>query len=277
MKRQLLVAVVLAVVVAMGSSSSALATYMTGGDAATQAAADAVLDIVFTIDTSGSMFDDINAIGNVAQNVVTNLDCPKGDIWVRARFMSFTTYTYGIFNEPITTYVTAKGGTPVTNHSEDNGPAVTDLVNWYNWNDDTAADQDYYKAIVTIGDEGTENGYPVYQDDWDAAYVANQAAIANDVMVFGWVADPYPGVEAVFRAMSEGGTGYGYTFGDTGGLFTNYNAAQGAELEAEIERIICTAGGGGTTVIPEPGTFVIWGLGLLSVVGFGWFRRKRAA
>lgn len=64
------------------------------------------------------------------------------------------------FNENVRSYVLAKGGTPSTNQSEDNGPAVVD------------------HAIVTIGDEGTQDGAPVAQNDWDVAFQANQLAIS---------------------------------------------------------------------------------------------------
>ncbi len=94
---------------------------------------------------------------------------------------------------------------------------MTDLANWYNWNDDTTVDQDYYMAIVSIGDEGTENGYPSDQADWDAAFVANQAAISEGIMVFSLVGTPWPSYtgnkahrDAVFQTMAEGGSGGGY-------------------------------------------------------------------
>lgn len=261
-------------------ATAPMASSLVGGDAVDQASADAILDIVFTIDTSGSMYDDINAIGAVAQNVVQNLDCPDIDCYVRARFMGITS-NRGIFDENVRKYVQDSGNTPLSNHIEDNGPAVTDLVNYYNWNDDSTADQSYYKAVVTIGDEGTESGYPVYQNDWDAAYQANQAAIAEDVLLFSWVTDdPIGGaagpVPVLFETMAVGGTGGGYTFGNTGGTYLEQGP--GFDLEAELERIICTAAGGGTNngggTVPEPSALMLMGGGLLGLVGLR--RRKKA-
>ncbi|WDP91256.1 MAG: PEP-CTERM sorting domain-containing protein [Desulfobacter sp.] len=267
MKKFLLLMVIFGVILGLSGSASAL--YVTGGDAASQADADDVLDIVFAFDTSGSMYDELNAVIGSIERIVTSINCPDCDVWVRATLMGITSdYTMG---ENVRDYVYGVGGTPVSNHSEDNGPAVTDLVNYFNWNDDTTADQDYYKAIVTIGDEGTENGAGVYQDDWDAAYAANQAADAAGIMVFSILGTPFTAAaEGVFSAMAIGGTGGGHTFADTGGTFVKTSSNT---IEQDIEDIICTAGGGGTgNEIPEPGTMILFGLGLL---GFAGYSRRR--
>lgn len=274
MKRKKIMAsgIGLAMLYAAGFAGTANASFMTGGDAADQASADDILDIVFAIDTSGSMYDDINAIGAAAQGVIENLECPDCDIWVRASFMGIKGKYGSVFNESVYDYVTTLGQTPTVNHSEDNGPAVVDLVNWYNWNDDSTASQDYYKAVVTIGDEGTDNGYPVNQDDWNAAYAANQAAIANNVFLFSWVTDdPYTGVVDLFETMAMGGTGGGYTFGFAGGGFVNDSAGTG-DVGETLERIICTAGSGGGNEVPEPATMLLFGTGIAGLVAS---RRKR--
>jgi hypothetical protein len=262
--------------------TSVFAGSITGGDAPDQASADAVLDIFFAIDTSGSMGDEASTIGNLTNNVVTNLDCPDTDVWVRARFFGIDgTWGGTLFDEDMVPYVTANGAAPpVTNQSEDNGPAVQDLVMFNDLVDDTTASQNYAKAVVSIGDEGTENGAPVAQDDYDAAFAANQAAIANGFFVFSILGNfPSAGAEDVFRLMAEGGSGGGYTFSDTGGTFTT---SETASTEQDIEDIICTAVApptpAETTPIP---TMNEWGMIIFMVIaGIGaayYLRRRKTA
>jgi len=258
----------------LGIAFNANATLVIGGDAVNQASASSILDIVFAIDTSSSMADDISSIGVKARTVIENLSCPTTDCYVRARFMGIAGVS-GIFNETVRNYVLDKGGTPVSNNSEDNGPAVTDLVNYYDWATDAGPGQKNYWAVVTIGDEGTENGSPVNQSDWDAAYIANQAAKSKGVFLFSWVADdPYAGVPDLFRTMATGGSGGGYTFADTGGAYIS-GPLTNVTVDQQLEDILCLAGSGGTGgngTVPEPASMVLAGLGLSALA---MTRRRR--
>jgi hypothetical protein len=237
-----------------------------------QASADSIVDIVFVIDTSGSMSDDIAAIGSAAATAVRNLSCKDIDCYVRARFMGITGNSGAIFNENVRSYVLAKGETPVSNQSEDNGPAVTDLVNHYGWNNDAVGAQKYFKGIVTIGDEGTEDGSPVNAADYAAAKVANDAAIADDVFLISWVTDdPFAGVEELFKAMAIGGTVGSTSYGDTGGAYLKLGS--GDNVQKAIEDIICFVAGGGDNEVPEPGSLALLGLGF---AGLAAMRRRRS-
>lgn len=273
----------------MGLGTTAQASTIIGGNATDLASATNVLDIVFAIDTSGSMFDDITQIGNVASAAITNLNCPE-DVWVRARFFGIAGQRGSVFDENLRTYLSGLGTVnPNYGSTEDNGWAVKDTAELYNWFQGTEfgmtdlSMKNTYKAVVHIGDEGTENGSPMLQDDWDAAVAANQAAINENVFVFSWVTDDPTNnlVVPVWQAMAEGNTGTnpgnftGPNCGDTGGALINgAGGLTDAEVQATIQQIICTAGSGGTGnqgTIPVPGTLLLMGMGL----GFAGMRLNR--
>lgn len=273
MKKMILLFAVISTFLLCGKSDAA---YFTGGDASDIDTATSILDIVFVSDTSASMQDEMTFISNNIVRIINNLDCPECDVYIRATLLGING-TFGNFNQTTRNYVYNATHTTygITNHQEDNAPAVTDMVNYYLWDDASSfrADQNYYKAVVTIGDEGTDDGYPVNNPDWNAARVANQAAIANDVMVFSLIGTVWPAYagdqpnrDAVFTALAVGGANpYGAALGNTGGAayFTTSDT-----LEADLEAILCRAAtGGNTDPVPEPGTLFLLGSGLFGLFG----------
>lgn len=271
-----------ALVTALGFSSSANASILIGGDAINQASATSILQIAFAIDTSGSMTDDIASIGAKAQSVIQNLSCPTTDCWVQARFFGINGTSGSVFNENLRTYIDGRNGAlvPTIDNTEDNGPAVVDLVNWYEWNASLATGtQNYFRAIVTIGDEGTQNGDPVNTADYEAAVLANAAAKAANIMLFSWVADDPTSAPfgPLMQAMAVGGTqtylGTTYNYVDTGGAYIS-GPLTDVTVEQQLEDIICFAasGGGNQNTVPEPGSLALIGLGAL---GLALSRRRK--
>jgi hypothetical protein len=255
--------------------ANADATSLSGGDAANQSSADSILDIVFAADTSVSIFDDIEEISDVAQASINNLNCPQGDIWVRANFLGIAENTKNIFDPVSTDYLTNLSGVTFSDLSsdtnEDNGPVVSDLIKYYDFNDNSASNQDYYKAVVSIGDEGTEDGLPILNSDLEAAFKANQNAVQNNTFLFSWVTDPRTDATSnVFEDMAIGGTNGGYNYDDTGGAFID-GSESNISVQQNLEDIFCTAGSGGTGTkpVPEPTTWLLFGTGLLGLAGLG--------
>lgn len=209
---------------------------------------DVILDIVFAIDTSGSMSDEASSISTAMAGVVNGLSLPGETLYVRSRMIGiYGTWSGTNFNENSTTVL----GAGITNQVEDNGPIVNDIINNYAWiNRASYPESRYYRAVVTIGDEGLQQGAPTDAADWAAGYSANQLAKANNVMVFSLLGNsPSAGAADVFRALAIGGTGYGYTLQNTGGTFTQTSSST---LQTDIRNALMIAAQGGILSANSP-------------------------
>ena len=254
---------------------------LNGGDAATAEAADTFVDIVFAIDNSGSMGDEAASISDNVQAAIENLQCPNIDVWVNARFMGITgTWGGTLFDEVATTILSNAGDSTTINSSEDNGPVVYDFSIAQNyWQGAATGTQAYQKAVVTIGDEGLQNGSPVNQDDYDVGKEANDEAIGNDTLVFSIIGNsPSTGAAELFTALAEGGVELGgHQFNPTGGFAVD---STDENLQTRLEEVFCTAGTGGNSVSAQPiPTLSQWTLAflamLLAYLGYLGMRRRQ--
>jgi hypothetical protein len=108
-------------------------------------------EVLFLMDTSGSMSDEFSALCGKINDIVQGLQ-NKG--------INLEYKILGITQQRNCTNGTVKNSVsnPTVNHSEDWGPAVEDVANQYPWK------SGYARIAMPMSDEGAENG-----DRWDAA------------------------------------------------------------------------------------------------------------
>jgi hypothetical protein len=135
------------------------------------------VDIVFVMDTSGSMNDEFSTLCAEIPNIVQGIQ--DQGFPVTYTILGITSTKQCAVNH-VKSYVLGTGNTPVSNHSEDWGPATQDIANYYQW------ESGYTRVIVPMSDEGPENGNACYDpgSDRNAITAAIAAANANTVHVF---------------------------------------------------------------------------------------------
>ncbi len=130
------------------------------------------VDVVFVMDTSGSMDDEFQALCGQISSVVSQLQ--SMGISVNYRILGITE-TRSCATQTVQGLV--PGGR--VNDLEDWAPAVSDLSGSYSWQ------PGHTRLIIPMSDEGPEDGDPVNDpgDDRDAINVAISLAKANQVVV----------------------------------------------------------------------------------------------
>lgn len=182
-------------------------------------------DIVFAIDTSGSMHDEFSELCSKIDDVVAGLQ-GRG-ITVRYRILGITS-NYLCTDGYVTNLI--PGAT--SDHSEDWGPATYDLSYGYDWA------PGYVRLIIPMSDEGPENGNGCYDpgDDRDSITMAIAAAQANNVRVAPVIGSGYNAcVETLAQDLA---------YGTGGTLF--YSTDPSGDLADGIATIVQTA------VKPDP-------------------------
>lgn len=126
------------------------------------------VDIIFVMDTSGSLSDEADALKSSIVTIKQDLSSIydfNSKLWSITDEFDFSSsgFDSSVIKEiPNTT----------SNHYEDWGPATYDIATFYNkWRKDSV------KIVVPISDEGPENGNGLYQDDAD---VIKKARLALD-------------------------------------------------------------------------------------------------
>jgi hypothetical protein len=181
------------------------------------------VDIVFVFDTSGSMSDEGQSLCSVIDDVIQEIQ--SQDVSVNHVVWAISSYWSSYSFPCITSSVMGEFTGELSNHSEDWGPATSDLSNMYPWA------PDYTRVIVPISDECPQNGNGCYADDTASITQAIADANANNVRVFPIVGSPWNGTVVAHAENLANGTG-GVAFQSTG---------TPADMASTITAIISTA------------------------------------
>jgi hypothetical protein len=131
-------------------------------------------EIIFAMDTSGSMSDEFEVLCKRINEVTAGL---------RSRDINVIPKIYGVYEmkdcteNSVYDAVLEAGGDPLVNHNEDWGPAITDLSEHYPWV------SQYKRVIIPMSDEDPENGSPWTESDDEAISTAIKTARENGVIV----------------------------------------------------------------------------------------------
>jgi len=139
------------------------------------------VDVVFAMDTSGSMNDEFDSLCSKISQVVTAL---------QNRGVNVTYRVLGIARDRnCTTGSVASLFPGRVNHEEDWGPAVYELARRYNWRSGAT------RLIIPMADEGPQDGCPCNDpgDDRDSITDAIAAARAHGVVVSPVIGTNDPG------------------------------------------------------------------------------------
>jgi hypothetical protein len=134
--------------------------------------------VLFMMDTSGSMSDEFDVLCNKIDDIVQGLQ--DGGITIDYEIL-------GINATRSCASGTVSGSVPnpTVNHIEDWGPAVEDVAEQYNWK------SGYVRIAIPMSDEGAENGDNWTSADDDAIDRAKKAAKTNSVGVIPVIGTPW--------------------------------------------------------------------------------------
>ncbi|MBN1964327.1 MAG: VWA domain-containing protein, partial [Anaerolineae bacterium] len=197
------------------------------------------VDIVFLVDTSGSMDEEYNTLCDVIDRLVSDL---------QARGITVRYKVYGISQTRAcaTEYVAGRFSGGITRYEEDWGPAVRDVAIAYGWQ------PGYTRLVVPMSDEGPYDGSPCYDpgDDADSITEAILASNRNNVRaapIIGNVSsgDDLQCIQVLAERLANG----------TGGVVSNlYDdpATLAARLMALIQTVAADRDGDGIADTEDP-------------------------
>jgi hypothetical protein len=135
-------------------------------------------EVLFMMDTSGSMNDEFDVLCNKIDDIVQGLQ--DGGITIDYKILGINAT-----RNCASGTVSGSVPNPTVNHIEDWGPAVQDVAEKYSWK------PGYVRIAIPMGDEGSQDGNPWNSSDDDAIDRAKEAAKANYVGVIPIIGTPW--------------------------------------------------------------------------------------
>ena len=188
-----------------------------------------IIDLIFVLDTSGSLSDEASSLQTAIQDIENSLSSNTN---FKINFKTLAIYPeYDYYCNICEGSVYEIIPNSSINQYEDWGPAIYDLITKYNgWTPGAV------KIIVPISDEGPEDGDPVGSDDESIAQQVVQIAENNNVYVIPILGNGTDPDTERLATIIAGRTGR--VLKTTTGTFTS------EQMESAIEQIIAEAYGG---------------------------------
>ncbi len=149
------------------------------------------VDIIFVMDTSGSLDNEAPALVSATQAVTRDLSSVYD---LDTKLWSITN-AFDFSNAGFQSSVINQIPNATSNHYEDWGPATYDVATFY-----SAWRTDAIKIIVPISDEGPEDGDGLYQNDIDSINKARRALDATNIYAVPIIAQGYNGNQNILHS-----------------------------------------------------------------------------
>jgi RHS repeat-associated protein len=202
------------------------------------------VDIIFAMDTSGSMSDEATALINSIQSVTNEL---SAEFDIDSKLWSITNsfdYSSAGFDSSVINEIPNH----ISNQYEDWGPAVSDISSKYTgWRNDTI------KIIVPISDEGPENGDRCDEGDELAVTQARLDADNNNINVLPIIGSNSWGTYETIKQLAS-------SLSTVNGKIITTSSSQtiDEDMKNALKEIIATTTGD-LVLPPELGTYSING------------------
>jgi subtilase family serine protease len=168
------------------------------------------VDIVFVVDTSGSMTEEWQTMCGVIDDIVELLSAQGIDLSYTMYGLA-SQYTPGDCSTVLSQVI--YNGKLKSAHEEDWGPGTTWVAINYPWRQDAA------RIVIPISDENAYAGVPETQEDLNSIQEAIEACMANEVIAYPFYSyvggnTLYPGVKEEAESLAAGTGGVAFLFED---------------------------------------------------------------